>query len=513
MYGTTENKSAPLLGEHAIFRTHWHHNRKFRIGACLFSGLVVVLIIIALSVGLSRHPKDTIIEPIQQTLESRMSTENMLFHLNNLENIAMQNSGSRTALTGYNASVDYVVQTLRDRTNLNVTVQPFSFPYFTELYSPTLQLVAPLSLNFAFTRDFRNLRFGGSGIAQGNLIPVNGGCQETDFAQFSNGSIALISRGYLQDCLMPVKVMNSFNHGASGVIVYYDPGTTGLFSGGLSGMAPLPCFSTTNFFGNFFLELIARGQTLQVFMNASNTAMSVGTFNVIADTPNGNQSNTIVIGSHLDSVPAGPGINDNGSGSSVNLELAIQLSSLHLELKNRVRFCWWAAEEFGLIGSTYYVNSLSQQEKSKIVLNLNFDMLGSPNFYRAIYNGTQAAPVINAASSKIQLIFETYFDLQNIPHQTTSFDGRSDYGPFLAANISAGGLFTGAEVIKSEAQRIQYGGVANAPFDPCYHLSCDTVDNINQEVLLDNAKVAGYAVELLAMQENLREYLNNSTVV
>ena len=95
--------------------------------------------------------------------------------------------------------------------------------------------------------------------------------------------------------------------------------------------------------------------------------------NILADTLEGPNEDIIVVGSHLDSVPAGPGINDNGSGSSVNLELAIQMAKLKHQLKQKVRFAWWAAEEFGLIGSTRYVAMLNETDQlHTIALNLNF---------------------------------------------------------------------------------------------------------------------------------------------
>ncbi len=66
-------------------------------------------------------------------------------------------------------------------------------------------------------------------------------------------------------------------------------------------------------------------------------------------------------GAHLDSVPEGPGINDNGSGSATLLETALQMAELGIEPRNTVRFAWWGAEEAGLIGSQYYVDSPDQE--------------------------------------------------------------------------------------------------------------------------------------------------------
>jgi len=135
-------------------------------------------------------------------------------------------------------------------------------------------------------------------------------------------------------------------------------------------------------------------------------------------------------------------------------------------------------------------------------------MLGSPNFFRGVYNGYAAEDVaIRNASGKIQTLFELYFDTYDITHETTPFTGRSDYGPFITHGIPAGGLFTGAEGMKSMEQRDLYGGIANAAYDPCYHQACDTIPNINQQVLLEMSQAAAFTLQTLAQQVNLRSYL------
>ena len=176
------------------------------------------------------------------------------------------------------------------------------------------------------------------------------------------------------------------------------------------------------------------------------------TSNVIAETPDGDPDSVIVVGAHLDSVGPGPGINDNGSGSATILEIAEQIRKV--KPRNKIRFIWFGAEEHGLLGSEAYVDSLPQSERDKIAAMLNFDMVGSPNFVRFVYDGDLSdsdppeggAP---AASADIERLFLDYFESQGLPTEPTAFDGRSDYGPFIFAGIPAGGLFTGAEVIKT----------------------------------------------------------------
>ena len=172
-------------------------------------------------------------------------------------------------------------------------------------------------------------------------------------------------------------------------------------------------------------------------------------------------------------------------------------------MRNQVRFAWWGAEESGLVGSTRYVDGLSTEEVAAIALYLNFDMIGSPNFVRFVYDGDDSDGVgagpAPAGSAQIEKLFERFYDARGLAYEGTDFSGRSDYGPFIAMGIPAGGLFTGAEGIKTPEQAAIYGGTAGDAYDPCYHLACDTFDNVNLEVLDQNADAVAYATLQYAM--------------
>jgi Zn-dependent M28 family amino/carboxypeptidase len=85
------------------------------------------------------------------------------------------------------------------------------------------------------------------------------------------------------------------------------------------------------------------------------------------------------------------------------------------------------------------------------------------------------------------------------PYLGTDFSGRSDYGPFIAVGIPAGGLFTGAEVVKTPEEAAIWGGTAGEQYDPCYHQACDTYDNISLHALDVNSDAVAYAVLQYAM--------------
>jgi Zn-dependent M28 family amino/carboxypeptidase len=220
--------------------------------------------------------------------------------------------------------------------------------------------------------------------------------------------------------------------------------------------------------------------------------------NVIAELAGTNDDNVVMAGAHLDSVPAGPGINDNGSGSAALLELAQQIAKVKPE--NTLRLAWWGGEEAGLIGSTAYVNSLSQAERDRIALYMNYDMIGSPNYIQMVYDADQssfpppAGVPIPAGSAAIEDLYESYYTMIGEPYDDTQFSGRSDYQAFIVNGIPSGGLFTGAEQLKTAEQQAIWGGTTGAQFDPCYHLACDTFANVNLHALEVNSDLVAFAM-------------------
>jgi Zn-dependent M28 family amino/carboxypeptidase len=212
-------------------------------------------------------------------------------------------------------------------------------------------------------------------------------------------------------------------------------------------------------------------------------------------------------GAHLDSVAAGPGINDNGSGSAALLAIALKLgNNIKYTPQNTLRFAWWGAEESGLIGSTEYVFNpefgLTDEEYFALAAYLNFDMIGSPNAIYGVYDADEStfpAPVfVPPGSAALEDLFEAYYSINGIPYEDAVFSGRSDYQAFIDVGIPASGLFTGAEEIKTEEQAAIWGGTAGEPYDPCYHLACDTFHNVNAQALEINVDAIAYAIYNLA---------------
>ncbi|HYK06782.1 MAG TPA: M20/M25/M40 family metallo-hydrolase [Gaiellaceae bacterium] len=446
-----------------------------------------------------------------------VTLEGVRDHQAALQAIADANGGTRAAGTsGYDASVDYVVDTL-EAAGWSVEIHLFDFT----VAQPIRQLTpAP-----PVTHAAGGVNGSALGTVTNQVVPVDinlvlprantSGCDgafteaavgapltadptgPNDFAGFPAGAIALVQRG---GCSFALKVANAQTAGAAAVILF-NQGDTPARSVTLANITAVPpagsAFTTITVpvVGTSFAagELLARpGSTATVAVVNDPQA------NVIAELEGRNDDNVVMAGGHLDSVPAGPGINDNGSGSAALLELAQQIAKLKPE--NTLRLAWWGGEESGLVGSTAYVEDLSEAERDQIALYMNYDMIGSPNYIFMVYDADQssfpppAGVPIPAGSTAIEDLYESYYTMVGEPYDDTQFSGRSDYQAFIEAGIPSGGLFTGAEVVKTAEQQAIWGGTTGAQFDPCYHLACDTFANNSNHALGVNSDLVAFAM-------------------
>jgi Zn-dependent M28 family amino/carboxypeptidase len=429
-----------------------------------------------------------------------VTVEGVREHQAAFQAIADANGGIRAAGTpGYDASVAYVVATMT-AAGYDVTLNAFPFVY---VALPTLQQIAPIAAAYE-TGAYTGSGYGSVSAAVTpvdlNLVmprdPVTSGCEAADFAGFPVGSIALIQRG---TCPFATKAQNAQAAGASAVIIFNQgntPAREGLIIGTLA-----PFSASIPVVGASFADGVALSQPGSQASITLAAPQNITQYNVIAESKHGDPNNVVMAGAHLDSVQRGPGINDNGSGSAAILEVAEQMAKV--KPRNKVRFAWWGAEEAGLVGSTAYVNGLSEADREKVALYLNFDMVGSPNHVFFIYDGDDSdavgAPAGPGGSAEIEKTFERYFNSVGVPFKGTDFSGRSDYGPFIAVGIPSGGLFTGAEGIKTAAEVLLWGGTAGQQYDPCYHLACDTYANNNNSALDVNSDAVAYSVLQYAM--------------
>ena len=452
--------------------------------------------------------------PVDSTvLREAVEGSQVKTHLLALQAIADANGGTRAAGTsGYEASLEYIEAQLAQYGDyFNVYRDEFEFDKFTIEGTPTLSTPTK---TYVHGTDFYVMDYSGSGtITNATVVPTNdfvlppvggssSGCELSDFpAPPDDNSVALVQRG---TCDFAVKALNAETAGYVGVIIFNegnevpDDDRVGLLFGTLGDARPgIPVVGTTHAMG---IELMQEGTTVSLDVQTA-IVENLQSWNLIAETTTGRTDRTAVVGAHLDSVDEGPGIQDNGSGSAAILETALEMAENELEPRNRVRFIWFGAEEAGLVGSQAYVDELTARELKDIAVMLNFDMIASPNFGRFVYDGdaSDTDSTGSTGSGIVEDVLTSFFDAAGLAHEPTAFDGRSDYDAFVAAGIPAGGLFTGAEDIKTEEQQALYGGQAGVAFDPCYHLACDTIANINDEVLDEMSDAVAHAIWTFAM--------------
>jgi len=401
-------------------------------------------------------------EPVPRPSPAITSRE-LTDHLAALQRIADDNGGNRSAGTrGYDASADYVAARLRDA-GWEVRRQPVPFGYF-RLDGASL-VVDGRRLERA--RQFQVLSYSGSGRVAGRLRFAGSGCSQAEFAGLGPRDIPLVDRGI---CFFRDKARNAERAGARALVVSETVRTRrGVPSGTLAGTGvqiPVVLVSLRA------LGRHADGSPATVDVDA--VSRRGRTENVIAETPGGSADRVVMAGAHLDSVAGGPGINDNGSGVATLIEAAEAIGPR--PEGSKVRLGFWAAEELGLVGSREYVRSLDADERRRIRAYLNLDMVGSPNPVAELYRDgdPRLARVLRRSVAR--------------PLGGIAAGQSSDHAPFQAAGIPINGLYTGS------TER----GPGGRPRDPCYHLACDTLDDVNRAELLIMARATAGALRALS---------------
>jgi len=381
------------------------------------------------------------------------------------------------------------------------------------------------------------------------------GCETSDFSGIDVvGKVAVIQRG---GCSFDAKVVNAQTAGAVGVIVFNQgnsDGRKGVINGtlGSGSNATIPAFGARYDLGKSWHDAV-QTEPVNAMLTVAVTDNVIVTQNILTETPGGDPNQIVMLGAHLDSVSVGPGINDNGSGSAGVLEYAIKLKKrlklMHIKQKNKVRFAWWAAEEAGLLGSQHYTNELfgdlynqAQQQIMKelgisdpsdltdahyeliearykelnpVKIYLNFDMIGSPNYIFGVMDGdlsdTKDSPD-NAYSgdfeppegtSHIEGMFNEFFTNKEESTIAQALSKRSDYAGFADWDVAFGGLFTGAENVKSATEATLFGGEVDVAYDKCYHQKCDDLNNVNFTAMTTNTKAMAFVATFYAMSEDL----------
>jgi Zn-dependent M28 family amino/carboxypeptidase len=394
----------------------------------------------------------------------RADPDRMREHLDALQAIADANGGIRFAGTdGYEASVDYAAGALREL-GWDVSTPEVPFTGFRELPGGTLEVGGR---TFAAPDDLHTLIYSAGGDVEGPLVELSAsGCDAGDFAEVDSGDVVLTTEG---GCFRRQQALNAVDAGAAALIVgYVDRGPGEIFRPTLIDPAgiDIPVVSVT---AEAVEALRASpGDDVRLAVDTEREPSTVR--NVVAQLGDGER--VVMLGAHLDSVLEGPGINDNGSGVAALLEIARALAADGVPDGTAVRIGLWGAEELGTVGSRAYVESIEDEP----VAYLNLDMAGSVNGLTLVYDDSGAAP----GSEAITDAYITWLEARGEESHAVDLSGSSDHVGFQQAGIPTGGLFSGATDSGSAAQPAASADGEPAP-DPCYHLACDTVENVDLE--------------------------------
>ncbi len=466
-----------------------------------------------------------------------IQTDDLWAHMQAFWQIAQANPGPdghpsrNSGEPGYRASVDYVAN-LMQQAGYHVTIQPYTFDYFAYQGVPSMSEISPTAHDYALVSEWNPGRSNGSTTADvqpagGILIPSTGGsasgCDPSDFSGFVTGRIALIQRG---TCTFQQKVDNAQAAGATGVIIFNEgntPARSGVFSGSLSSVPPIPVAFTSFAAGqdlyNQYQDAVAASTPLP-HMSLSVRGIEDPNrldWNVIADSPGGDPHHVLVVDAHLDAI-YGAGMLDNASGSATILDLAQMMRKVNP--LNKVRFIWFGGEELGLFGSIHYVNSLSPSELSDIKYDLDADVTASPNYDIGVLDpaavdfftrtvSTQFPANVYAPSLVARDQMVDYFNSIGKNHIFFSPIG-TDAQSFNLAGVPASGVLTGQDCCKTQDEVNLFGGFTgnyegNIPstdggcVDNPFRW-CDNLDNNDKNVMTFMSR--GFASSAIQMAFN-----------
>ncbi|KAK1569695.1 peptidase family M28 [Colletotrichum navitas] len=420
-----------------------------------------------------------------ERLQADLTTENLMANLKALNEIAFANGGNRAfGLPGYAASVNYVWDRVSNISGTKAWKQDFPAT-FGQVISIDFNIDGESIYVFGLTYSPSTSE---EGITSEVVLGPEGaaGCDAVNYKGLNvQDKIVLVQRyrcptgGTLAGRVRPAAAA-----GAAAVIVYHDA-TTNATAGSLSAPDPVG-FVPAGFInladGLRIKERLDAGETVVAHFQQTQIVEERITQNVLVETEEGDPHNVIMLGAHLDSVQAGPGINDDGSGTSLLIELFLALTKYRT--KNKVRFAWWGAEENGLLGSKYYCSNLPASDVDNLLVYLNFDMVAKGFFGVADTDGSTHGIAGPAGSDVVEHIYQAYFESQGLQVTPAVLTNGSDYASFWRIlHKPFGFLHTGTAVAQ----------------DPCYHQACDTINNPDPNTITVNARAAAHILTVLSL--------------
>jgi aminopeptidase YwaD len=349
-------------------------------------------------------------------------------------------------------------------------IQPFPiYEAFRENVSGTLTINGQSFNPYVFSGSY-------SGEVTADIVDV-GLALAGEVPDSVKGKIALIQRGTNP---FVEKVQNVLDKGAVGVILYNNSGTSNNVGVANPGQN-IPAVTITKAQGLEIVEQLKQGPLTATIKVTGSGYTEKTSYNVIAKMKphkNKDTGQVVMVGAHHDSVPGGPGANDDASGVSAVLELARVMADMPTDTE--LRFVTFGSEEKGLLGSYHYASTLSEEEADKIVAHFQMDMIGARDAGGDHPAGGLIMYTIDGQKNLVT-------DLASAAGARTAADypipygqlGRSDHQPFHELGIPAA-LFI------------------HSPLEPTYHSPEDTLDKIDKNKLQEAAEIVGASVYQIA---------------
>ena len=400
-----------------------------------------------------------------EKLVRSISEQNLRADIEAFQAIADEHGNRAAGTAGYRASVDYAVDELEEA-GYDVELQEFEITY-TETLRDSLVQTGPVS------RELGHTVFTYSPSALVTDAPLTAptgaatGCSPAAWTGVDlTGQVALVSRG---ECTFAQKSLTAAAAGAEAVIIYNNA------DGDLSGTLGAPSedyVGTVGVTRELGQELLAqtRAGGATVTLDLEQLVEQRPTWNVLAETRTGSEDDVVMLGAHLDGVPAGPGIHDNASGSAVVLEVARQAAKAN-KAESQVRFALWGAEEIGLLGSEHYVQTLPAEAREDISLYINLDMVAPLDHQDTL------GVLTGDWSGGGETLLSSQLDRDGHEWVAAGSNGRSDYASFVAEGIPSTGLLS--------------------LHDDNYHTPQDDIDNVSFTTLTHSARAVAHAIGTL----------------
>ncbi|MCV7252662.1 M28 family peptidase [Mycobacterium hackensackense] len=419
-----------------------------------------------------------------QYLAGKVTADAMYTHLQKLSDIGNREPGT----PGFDAAVDYIAGVLRDK-GFDVQTPEFEWLKTGDPGTPTLEVAGK---RYPVDQGSPLAPTAPGGLSALSVRPAKpAGCTAADYRGAPSATGALVIVDAL-GCSVVDKQNAAVAAGAAGLLVVATEAVPGLFPRGYYQDLKVPVAIIDR-----DVDAALRRTNAPVRLTLNGKASLARSRSVLAQTKTGATGNVVMAGAQLDSAPGSPGINDNGTGVAALLATATALGPSPT-IANTVRFAFWGSETLG--AAAKYLAGLGADQLDDIAVYLDAEMLGSPNAGFFTYDGDQSGPPnpeitsVPEGSAGVERTLAGYLNLAGVRPADMPLDRVSDYSPFLAAGIPAGGVTTGGLQKKTPVQARLWGGTAGRPFDPNTGGPRDGIDNVDHRALSLAGPAIAFAV-------------------